>query len=109
MQACSSFFGSRSGAASLAVRVVGRPARVSTSPARMGVEVQTVKEGDGKSYPKQGQKVSVHYTGTLTNGSKFDSRHACRCKADAAMAVFVAGFTARRWACSLTSVTDHVS
>jgi FKBP-type peptidyl-prolyl cis-trans isomerase FkpA/FKBP-type peptidyl-prolyl cis-trans isomerase FklB len=31
-----------------------------------------VKEGDGPS-PKDGDTVKVHYVGTLTNGSKFDS------------------------------------
>ncbi|KAM8850747.1 peptidyl-prolyl cis-trans isomerase FKBP1A-like [Spinachia spinachia] len=39
----------------------------------MGVEVETIRPGDGRSYPKKGQKVSVHYVGTLTNGKKFDS------------------------------------
>ncbi|XP_077971638.1 peptidyl-prolyl cis-trans isomerase FKBP1B-like [Styela clava] len=39
----------------------------------MGVEIETIKPGDGKSYPKKGQKVNVHYTGTFTNGQKFDS------------------------------------
>jgi len=35
--------------------------------------VQTIKEGDGSTYPKTGQTVVVHYTGTLDDGSKFDS------------------------------------
>ena len=39
----------------------------------MGVDIKTTKEGDGKTRPKQGQTVTVHYVGTLTNGTKFDS------------------------------------
>jgi len=39
----------------------------------MGVDVETIKEGDGSTFPKTGQTVVVHYTGTLTNGKKFDS------------------------------------
>ncbi|XP_005742537.1 peptidyl-prolyl cis-trans isomerase FKBP1A-like [Pundamilia nyererei] len=39
----------------------------------MGVDVETLRPGDGKNFPKKGSTVSVHYVGTLTNGKKFDS------------------------------------
>ncbi|KAM4557188.1 peptidyl-prolyl cis-trans isomerase FKBP1A-like [Fundulus diaphanus] len=39
----------------------------------MGVEVETIRPGDGKTFPLRGKTVSVHYVGTLTNGKKFDS------------------------------------
>ncbi|XP_026229835.1 peptidyl-prolyl cis-trans isomerase FKBP1A-like [Anabas testudineus] len=39
----------------------------------MGVDVETIRPGDGKTFPKKGRPVSVHYVGTLTNGKKFDS------------------------------------
>merc|ERR1712216_198287 len=41
--------------------------------AAMGVNVVSVKEGDGKTFPKAGDKLEMHYTGTLTDGTKFDS------------------------------------
>lgn len=39
----------------------------------MGVDVEVLSPGDGQTYPKFGQTVVVHYTGTLDNGKKFDS------------------------------------
>src|SRR5512144_1074016 len=37
-----------------------------------GLEFEDTKPGDGDE-AKAGQKVRVHYTGTLTDGKKFDS------------------------------------
>ncbi|WP_319420328.1 FKBP-type peptidyl-prolyl cis-trans isomerase [Pleurocapsa sp. FMAR1] len=37
-----------------------------------GLKYVVVKEGDGAS-PKKGENVTVHYTGTLEDGTKFDS------------------------------------
>jgi len=39
----------------------------------MGVDIEVMNPGDGSTYPKGGQKVTCHYTLTLTNGKKIDS------------------------------------
>jgi len=39
----------------------------------MGVEVVSTSAGDGTNYPKKGDTVTIHYTGRLSNGKKFDS------------------------------------
>ncbi|KAF6726046.1 Peptidyl-prolyl cis-trans isomerase FKBP1B [Oryzias melastigma] len=39
----------------------------------MGVEIETIKPGDGRTFPKKGQTCVVHYVGSLENGQKFDS------------------------------------
>lgn len=49
----------------------GVPA-VQTITTASGLQYQVMKEGNGP-VAKAGQTVSVHYTGWLTNGTKFDS------------------------------------
>jgi FKBP-type peptidyl-prolyl cis-trans isomerase FklB len=46
---------------------------VATLPS--GLEYKVVKEGQGQS-PTQGDRVTVHYRGTLLDGTEFDNSHA---------------------------------
>lgn len=39
----------------------------------MGVQVDTICPGDGRTFPKKGQTATVHYEGRLEDGKKFDS------------------------------------
>jgi peptidylprolyl isomerase len=49
---------------------LSKDAKTITTPS--GLKYTVLKAGKGAT-PKSGQKVFVHYTGTLTNGKKFDS------------------------------------
>jgi FKBP-type peptidyl-prolyl cis-trans isomerase len=49
---------------------VNKSPQITTTPS--GLKYTVLKAGKGAT-PKPGQKVFVHYTGTLTNGKKFDS------------------------------------
>lgn len=45
---------------------------MSTTTTDSGLQIEEIKVGDGET-ARTGQFVSVHYTGWLTNGNKFDS------------------------------------
>jgi peptidylprolyl isomerase len=59
-------------APALAQNAVTTQAKVKTIKTPSGLQYQDLVKGNGVS-PRLGQRVSVHYTGWLTNGQKFDS------------------------------------
>ena len=47
---------------------------MSTTTTKSGLQIEEIKIGEGDT-AASGQFVSVHYTGWLTDGTKFDSSH----------------------------------
>lgn len=45
----------------------------SIMPKTATTQIEIVQEGDGKTFAKVGDNVTIHYVGTLQNGKKFDS------------------------------------
>jgi len=59
---------------SIVTAIAGSPIYAAKQPTttESGLQYTEVKEGTGKA-PEEGQIVIVHYTGTLPDGTKFDS------------------------------------
>ena len=55
----------------LGATLVAAEEPVQTTPS--GLKYQCLKAGQAGTEPKAGDKVKVHYVGTLTDGKKFDS------------------------------------
>ena len=54
-------------------RHVGTPPQCLVPLSCRYVSVETLVEGNGKDFPEVGKEVTVHYVGTLTDGTQFDS------------------------------------
>ena len=48
---------------------------IRTQENKSGLKIETLRSGKGGAEAKWGNQVSMHYTGWLTNGQKFDSSH----------------------------------
>jgi FKBP-type peptidyl-prolyl cis-trans isomerase FkpA len=47
--------------------------KITTAPTASGLIFMETQKGKGKDHPKASDEVTVHYTGTLLDGTKFDS------------------------------------
>ena len=71
--AATSSLGRLTGAAAPALRAPPRRARA-IAPSMGLIDREVITEGDGKTFPKNGDTLTVHYEGTLARGgTKFDS------------------------------------
>ena len=48
---------------------------MTVKPTNEDWSILTLKEGDGKTYPTPGDKVTIHYVGRFVNKEVFDTSH----------------------------------